>query len=664
MSSLIPKGVFSCPEDDQRIRAAWQHFLRSADLPGDVAVRPPVDQSWRRCLDSRVDPGLRQAPEPLTEAQLQALRDRHRRLLDASAPVMAMAHELMAQTGNIMLLADSEGMVIEAGGDYAARDRAERIHLMPGSPWDERLCGTNAIGTALLLGQPVQIHAAEHFCEGIKHWTCSATVIRDPRDGHVLGALDVSGESRSFSRHSLALAVTTAQRIESALARHEMASRYQLLEHSVEQLVAPRDEGLLLFDPHGFLVRSNLHGPAALAARGIDLDIRGTCRLPALVLGLDGRPSGPLPGWLPVDWLQPVQSRGEVLGTLLRIPLPSRPSRSLAAPHPRTNVPGEREAGFARLVGNSAAMAAALRKAQQLAGCNVPVLLQGETGVGKEAFAQGIHYSGIGREGPFVAINCGSLSRELLASELFGYAEGAFTGARRGGMKGKIEAAHGGTLFLDEIGEMPLDLQSHLLRALEEGEIYRLGECAPRRVEFRLVAATHRDLREEVAQRRFRQDLFYRVAVTSIRIPPLRERRDDIPLLAGHILRHQAERHGRALPELDPEALQALMAHDWPGNVRELRNVLEGMLLLGGCRLSRDDLPDELRQSARAAAGLVEGQLEEAEREVIRQAVERSRGNLTQAARALGIAKSTLYLRLRKYGMYRAPAAGERLRLD
>ncbi|WP_061291268.1 sigma-54-dependent Fis family transcriptional regulator [Azotobacter vinelandii] len=664
MSSLIPKGVFSCPEDNQRIKAAWQHFLQSAELPGDVAVRPPIDQSWRRCLDSRVDPGLRQAPEPLTEAQLQAIRERHRRLLDASMPVMAMARELMAQSGNIMLLADRNGMVIEAGGDYATLSQAERIHLMPGSPWNEQFCGTNAIGTALLLGQPVQIHAAEHFCEGIKRWTCSASVIRDPRDGHILGALDVSGESQSFSRHSLALAVTTAHRIESALARHEMASRYRLLELSIEQLAAHHDEGLLLFDPHGFLVRSNLHGPAALAARGIDLDIRGACRLPALALGPEGSPAGPLPDWLPGDWLRPVQARGEVLGMLVRIPWPARAAGTLVAPKADQRAPAERAPGFARLVGNSAAMVAALHKAQQLAGCNVPVLLQGETGAGKEAFAQGIHYSGIGREGPFVAINCGSLSRELLASELFGYAEGAFTGARRGGMKGKIEAAHGGTLFLDEIGEMPLDLQSHLLRALEEGEIYRLGECEPRRVDFRLVTATHRDLREEVAQRRFRQDLFYRVAVTSIRIPPLRERRDDIPLLAGHILKREAERHGRPLPELDPEALQALMAHDWPGNVRELRNVLEGMLLLGGRRLTRDDLPDELRQSARLAAGAVEGQLEEAEREVIRQAIERSRGNLTQAAKALGIAKSTLYLRLRKYGMSRVPEAGERLRLE
>ncbi|MNZ99833.1 Limonene hydroxylase [compost metagenome] len=286
----------------------------------------------------------------------------------------------------------------------------------------------------------------------------------------------------------------------------------------------------------------------------------------------------------------------------------------------------------------------------------MPILLQGETGVGKEAFAQGIHYSGVGRDGPFVAINCGSLSRDLLASELFGYAEGAFTGARRGGMKGKIEAAQGGTLFLDEIGEMPLELQSHLLRVLEEGELYRLGESEPRKVDFRLVAATHRDLRQEVAKQRFREDLFYRVAVTQIRIPPLRERKEDIALLARDILQRQAGRHGRPLPELAPEVLAALAGHDWPGNVRELRNVLEGMLLLGGPRLTGEDLPDELRPLGGADAA-VEGLLDENERQVICQAIDRSRGNLTQAAKALGIAKSTLYLRLRKYGLSRGPGA-------
>jgi transcriptional regulator of acetoin/glycerol metabolism len=651
MSLIIPEGIFSRPEDNQRIKTAWQHFLNNADRPGDMTVRPSVDQSWRRCLDNRVDPGLQHAPKPLTDEQLQAIRHRHRRLFEASLPVMNMARELMVQSGNIVLLADSDGMVMEAGGDYVTLSQAEHIHLMPGSPWHEQSCGTNAIGTALLLGQPVQIHGAEHFCEGIKRWTCSATVIRDPRDKRILGALDVSGNSHSFSRQTLAMTVTMAQRIESELTKQEMASRYQLLDLGIEHLAAYSDDGLLLFDPQGSLVRCNLQSQAVLLARGIDLNLHSRCQLPALELDSSGRPVGPLPVWLTEDWLQPILAHGHVLGMLLRIPRLGRSPKSVhvGAPEPLATDAGT--AGFELVIGNSPAMLSAVHKAQQLAGCDVPVLLQGETGVGKEAFARGIHASGISRNGPFVAINCGSLSRELLASELFGYAEGAFTGARRGGMKGKIEAAHGGTLFLDEIGEMPLDLQSHLLRVLEESEIYRLGECWPRHVKFRLVTATHRDLRKEVANQRFRQDLFYRVAVTIVRIPPLRERHEDIRLLAAYILNNKAQHHGRLPPKLSPEVQCALMAYDWPGNVRELRNVLECMLLLGGQQLLTADLPDELRTLAGASTRVAKGQLEENERDTIRQAIEHNDGNLTRTAKVLGIAKSTLYHRLRKYNL-------------
>ncbi len=645
MTSLVPQGVFACPGDNPRIMAAWHAFLRGEEPPREL-VRFPIDDSWRRCLSGGVDPSLQHAPDPLSDAQLDAIRQRHQRLLEGSVPAMDMAEQLMAESGAILILTDSEGMILESRGDPATLGRAERIRLMPGSPWSEQACGTNAIGTALRLGGPVQIHAAEHFCEGIKHWTCSAAVIRDPRDGQILGALDVSGAPSDFSRHTLALAVSTAKRIEETLARQEIARRFRLLEASVEQLLADRSEGVMLFDPRGFLLRANARLPEVLAARGIAFQPGTACRLAALDLCRGGGQAGQLPPWLAADWVQAIRADGEALGTLVRIPPPSRAARALALP---AN-PGEPEVGFDRLAGDSPALAEALGKARQLATSRVPVLLHGETGSGKEAFAQGIHHSGIGGRGPFVAINCGSLSRDLLASELFGYAEGAFTGARRGGMKGKIEAAQGGTLFLDEIGELPLELQSHLLRVLEEGELYRLGESEPRRVDFRLVAATHRDLRQEVAAGRFREDLFYRVAVTRIRIPPLRERKEDIPLLARHILRRQAERHGRPLPELEPDLLAALAAHDWPGNVRELRNVLEGMLLLGGDRLSCEDLPDELR---RVEAPSVVGDLGESERLVIRRAIERCRGNLTQAARALGIAKSTLYQRMKKYGLSR-----------
>ncbi|MEN5299496.1 sigma 54-interacting transcriptional regulator [Brucella sp. TWI559] len=292
-----------------------------------------------------------------------------------------------------------------------------------------------------------------------------------------------------------------------------------------------------------------------------------------------------------------------------------------------------------------------------MAKSSVPVLLLGETGVGKDAFAQALHADGAQGSGPFVAINCGGFSRELLTSELFGYAEGAFTGARRGGMTGKIEAADGGTLFLDEIGEMPLDLQPHLLRVLEAGEVYRIGENHPRKVKLRLIAATNRDLRAEVEAGRFRADLFYRIAVTTLRLPSLRDRVGDLSALAEYLLAEIARRYEIPVPGMQPKVLEAFHRHDWPGNIRELRNVLEGMLLeSGGASLAADHLPPELAGANRQDIAIGSptaaiGTLVRAESEAILAAIRRHQGNLTSAARDLGIAKSTLYVRIERLGL-------------
>jgi transcriptional regulator with PAS, ATPase and Fis domain len=313
---------------------------------------------------------------------------------------------------------------------------------------------------------------------------------------------------------------------------------------------------------------------------------------------------------------------------------------------------------FPGVIGTSPELRQAMEKAARLAASRVPVLLQGETGVGKEVFAKAIHAGSQASGGPFVALNCGGLSRELLASELFGYVDGAFTGARRGGMAGKIEAANGGTLFLDELGEMPLDLQPHLLRVLEDGCIYRLGDTTPRRVRFRLVAATHRDLRQDVAEGRFRMDLFYRVCVTSVHIPALRERRGDLYELARAFTRQLCRHH--AVPEkvFDPRALERLAAYDWPGNVRELRNIVESLVLtVPGEVIGPVDLPAEILTTATtdeapgnaittALSGLAKGEFDQ-----ICRVLRETSGNATLAAKRLGIAKSTLYLKFKKYAL-------------
>jgi transcriptional regulator with PAS, ATPase and Fis domain len=309
-----------------------------------------------------------------------------------------------------------------------------------------------------------------------------------------------------------------------------------------------------------------------------------------------------------------------------------------------------------RLVGVSPSFAEVVQKARLLASVSTPVLLMGETGVGKDVFARFIHESSPQRAGPFIALNCGGLPRDLLSSELFGYAEGAFTGARRSGMMGKIEAANGGTLFLDEVAEMPLDLQPYLLRVLENFEVCPVGSHQPRKVQFRLIAACNRDLQSEVTLGRFRMDLFYRVSVTTLLIPPLRDRVDDLPELVEHFTRDVTERHGLPDRTYSAEVMSALAAYSWPGNIRELRNVLEALILLSqGTQLELDMLPVTLRQAGRndviRPTGALQLDIEQLEVEAIRKAIRVAQGNLTKAARTLRIARSTLYLKIKKYSL-------------
>jgi len=312
---------------------------------------------------------------------------------------------------------------------------------------------------------------------------------------------------------------------------------------------------------------------------------------------------------------------------------------------------------FGRVVGQCSRFGEVVNRARRLARVEAPVLLQGETGVGKEVFARAMHEQGRHGETAFVALNCGGLPRELLASELFGYVEGAFTGARRGGMVGRLEAAHGGTLFLDEIAEMPLDLQPYLLRALESGEIYPLGCPKPRIISFRLIAACNRDLRAEVAAGHFREDLYYRLAATSLRIPALRERTEDLPALVAHFAGEVAARHGVAVKRFLPEVLLVFSRYSWPGNLRELRNVVEVMALLAeGDAASLDELPPDFPPPVAArddpsAAPKVQGGVQRFERDLIVEAVRARQGNLAAAAKDLGISRSTLYLKVKRYDL-------------
>lgn len=655
MPRKMAEQMFSRPENDGCVMSAWERFQRGREL-GTSTLRRLIDDSWRRCQQASVDPGRAQAPLPLPEGALHVLRDHCTELLDVSTPVMALARDFLAETGTVMVLTDPKGTVLNLEGDASTLGAAENVRLISGANWSESTCGTNAIGTALAIGQPVQIHSAEHYCEGIKHWSCSAALIRDPLDSSALGVLDISGLTTSYNRHTLALVVSTAARIESRLAQIELDIRCSLLEASVARVSESGRDGVILFDRRGRAIKANGRATLMLAELERDGGNSTSARLAGLNIGGNGQPIM-LPSWADRNNLERVMADGRQVGALLTLPNKQRASgRIWSLP----DMPPAGDDAFSRVIGRSPAIQQTVERARQLARSRVPILLTGETGVGKEVFARSIHEANSNSHAPFVALNCGGFSRELLSSELFGHGEGAFTGAKRGGMIGKIEAANGGTLFLDEIGEMPIDMQSHFLRVLEEGEVYRLGENKPRKVNFRLIAATHRDLRKEIREERFRMDLFYRIAVTSIQIPALRERTGDLPLLVDHYLRVLAKQHELGDIQITPGALDVMERYDWPGNVRECRNVVESLLLTArGQVITEADLPVDLfhAQDMRAPDMTLESRrprdrshLEEAEKQALYDAIRQCRGNMTAAARVLGVAKSTVYLKLKRFG--------------
>lgn len=399
-----PMDWFSHPDHDASIMSAWEHLIDGGEASAGE-LRCVVDDSWHRCLVGRVDPAAGAAPPPLDESGLRARREKNDRLVSTSLPLILQTREFLSQTGTIMLLADPDGMILQQEGDMRIVEPAGEVGLIPGCDWTELNCGTNAIGTALALQQPVQIHGAEHFCAGIKRWTCSATVIRDPLDGAVLGVIDVSGLAQTYSRHSLALTVSLAGRIESRLAKLAMERRLRLLDRCMSHFASVRSDGVLVLDEGGRLVKANPQAPSALARLGVSTVLNSAFSIPGLDARVARAGSGLLPEWLKLTRFEAIRDNGDMLGFVVVIPVaPHRPAAGAAGVSAMR--PGPAPA-FSRIVGNGAALRSAVEKAQHLAPSRVPVLLLGETGVGKELFAQGIHQASACAQGPFVALNCG-----------------------------------------------------------------------------------------------------------------------------------------------------------------------------------------------------------------------------------------------------------------
>ncbi len=665
-----PLGADNTDYDERAVMRAWDRFLsdgaeQSRDL---VQVRSLIHDSWHRSATGGIDAMGIEAPLKTDRDEIEYLTHENAELLSAARRSFSSLGQLLDGTGAMLVLADRDGVLIDAIGDKQTLHDGMDIHLGIGGTWNEDAVGTNGIGTALWTGQPVFVHAAEHFCAGIKSWTCAGAPIRDPLDGKIIGVVDLSGYFPIFRPHNIALVAATARQIEKALAEQQQEQRMRLLEAFITSAPSYRQkDGLVIVDHRGRAIYSK-NVPAGDGAEMTDRPMeqaRAPWRLNLPSSGLEEDLVKALPAHLRACQITTLELDGAPGGAAIVFPSGPPANNNATFAINRRSDKGLEDA-CAMIVGQSEPVLAAVDAACRVARSHsvTSLLIEGETGVGKELFARLVHAGGQKAPGdPFIAMNCGAITKDLFGAELFGYVAGAFTGATREGKPGVFELANGGVLNLDEIGELPLDIQPFLLRVLEERVVHRIGDSKDRAVDVRLIASTNRDLRTEVDTGRFRRDLYYRIGAVTITIPPLRVRGDDILMLLDHFNRKTAEQDGDDLLEFAPQALDALLAYRWPGNVRELKNLVERLHVMAQSRVIRlHDLPSEIALNGAdapvetgtlAKSASIVFSMEDAERQAITNALVAESGNLSKAARRLGISRPTLYRKLGHFGIHR-----------
>jgi sigma-54 dependent transcriptional regulator, acetoin dehydrogenase operon transcriptional activator AcoR len=663
----IPFGTAAQRQVERRRESA---LAAGAPAPD---IRAVVRESWSRALRAQIRPQMLQAPLVWDEDALENAR-RRADWLPLARRVVSLHHGLYAEGGHILSLFDAAGRMLLSDGDPGALDGLKEIGFQPGGLWAEHAVGTNGPGTALATGGPVHIIGAEHFCEGWNRWHCAAVPVRDPATGDIVGAIDISGFREAAHPHTLTLAIAVATAIEQMLATRESERRVRVLGRLAEMAGRWPGDTVLAVDRRGAVVGTSSLVGAPIPALVSDPErLRTTLAEAVATTGADAGevrlPGGIAATLLPVfDGELPVGACVVITGRAG----PASAAQLAGGALRRAPAPLRRSAGDSLryslhdLVGQAPSLVEACRVAFVAAANTLPVLLQGESGTGKEVFAQGIHAASDRAAAPFVAVNCAALPRELIESELFGYVGGAFSGARREGSTGKFEAAHGGTIFLDEITELSPAAQATLLRVLQEGEVTRVGASRSRKVDVRVIAASNRDLDECRASGALREDLFYRLSVLTLELPPLRRRPGDVARLAEHFLAEAGRELKRSWCRFAPGVEAALQAYAWPGNVRELENLVRRLVALAtGPEITAADLPLPIRQAAthapRALGGIPEavtiGAYEPAgddrdalAREELRLVIEQA-STMQEAAARLGVTRSTLYRRLERYGL-------------
>jgi transcriptional regulator of acetoin/glycerol metabolism len=650
----------------ENIKKAREAFQKDGIMPA-INIHPKVLESWIRSRNAGVIPA-RVDKTLLPPEEVQKRITARKNFFDMASLILAGIYRFTIGSGFIAVVFDEDGYVLSVTGDEEVMLIAKANGLAEGCNRSETNIGTNGIGTSLVIGDAIKISGEEHYFPLHYNWTCSGAPIFDP-DRHIIGGICIIGPMPKVHLHTLGMAATAAKATTQLLLMQHAYNKLNRMQQSTYTMISAWPSGVMLVDKNLRIICAN-RGAAQLLGKRIEqfedhalqefmpdtifsFDERGCIRDRPITLEI-GRKT--------VHFSLSVEitdANDYVLFFEKAETLHKRVSRIIGS-----------EARFVLddIMGDSAIMVEAVRMAKLAAQNNANVFLKGESGTGKEMFAQAIHNASNKRDGPFVAINCGAIPKSLVESELFGYEGGAFTDARRDGCPGKFELANGGTIFLDEIGDMSFDVQANLLRVLQSREVCRLGSSRTTKIDVRVIAATHQNVEEKILHNEFRNDLYYRLNVFDISIPALRERQEDIILLAEYFLYKYAGKVGNRNYGFSPEAVLVLTRYSWPGNVRELENVVERAIyvsphgLIEPQHLSIWDkkdkeypgmlqpLPVSVNQTKMAEFNIVP---HESDRERVENALYSTGFKVKQAAELLGISRRTLYRKMSSYGISR-----------
>lgn len=631
---------------------------RGARIPGrNTELNTDIAVSWRRCaLDYSMDPARHHAPTVINACSLAQRRSQYEQLVQIASAQIDWLHEYIADSGHALVLTDASGIILYEKADATLAETFRAAGLMTGADWSESREGTNGIGTCIAENRPMIVHRDEHFRCCHIGLSCSGAPIRDPL-GTLVAVLDASTLNAETTRasltHTMALVNLSAHLIEKQLFLRHFQHSVVLRFHARPEFVNLQRDGAIALAHDATVVA--IDEPAIRLLRA------------ASRADLIGRRIDDIFDVNAEELIDPAQRQRNELYAIRDVgqgrrffasldhgagaPRLSTARSTVASPAVMQLIPAaRRKSSFTleELAGEDPQMLRNVRSAHRLAMSRVPVMIQGPTGAGKEMFAHALHAASDRAAQPFVALNCAAIPETLIESELFGYRSGAFTGARKEGMKGKILQSSGGTLFLDEIGDMPLALQTRLLRVLEEQEVIPLGTETALKVDLRVFCASHQNLRAMIARGEFREDLYYRLNGITFELPPLAQRTDKERLIREFLAAETSDGRPAAI-EMD--AFHRLLTYGWPGNLRELRNVIRTALAIcdgGVVRLG--DLPSEVRNGEtynvpRAQAG---GRSAPVEREELLRCIRDCAGNMSRAAALLGISRNTLYRRCKR----------------